>query len=170
MTLAVPEIQNTCSPAGKYLTFVLGRGSYGISVLKVREIIRLVEITSVPQMPPYVAGVINLRGKVVPVVDLRLRFSLPAEASTQRTCIVVVQIKNATGGFALTGVIVDAVEEVISIAAQEIDPAPYLGPALDTSCLLGLARIKSQVKTLLDIDRVLAAETLEHIAQATQAT
>lgn len=169
MATATVDSQNVRATAGKYLTFVLGQESYGVSVLKVREIIRLMDITAVPQMPNYIRGVINLRGKVVPVVDLRLKFALPTAVSTERTCIVVVQIKNAAGNPALTGFIVDAVEEVLNIAADDVEPTPDFGATLDTAYILGMAKIKSRVKTLLDIDRVLTAETLRHLAQVTQA-
>lgn len=163
------ETQNTRSSAGKYLTFVLGQESYGVSVLKVREIIRLMDITAVPQMPNYVRGVINLRGKVVPVVDLRLKFALPNAASTERTCIVVVQVKTASNASALMGFIVDAVEEVLNIAADDVEPTPDFGAALEADYMLGMAKVKGKVKTLLDIDRVLTAETLRQLVQTAQA-
>ena len=145
--------------AGKYLTFVLGRESYGIQVLKIREIIRFTDITAVPQMPHHVKGVINLRGKIIPVIDLRAKFGLNSTETTERTCIVVVQVALASGVTSQTGLIVDAVEEVTNIAAGDIEETPDFGGAFDTECLLGMAKIKGVVKTLLDIDRVVAAET-----------
>jgi purine-binding chemotaxis protein CheW len=137
-----------------------------VSVLKVREIIRLMDITAVPQMPVYVKGVINLRGKVVPVVDLRLKFGLAAAESTERTCIVVVQIARARGNVVMTGFIVDGVEEVVSIPPDDLEPTPDFGTALDTDYILGMAKIKGRVKTLLDIDGVLTAEAVEQVGQA----
>ena len=169
MATSTLDNQNTRSGAGKYLTFVLGQESYGVSVLKVREIIRLMDITAVPQMPNYVRGVINLRGKVVPVVDLRLKFGLPNAASTERTCIVVVQVKTASNAGALMGFIVDAVEEVLNIASDDVEPTPDFGTALETDYILGMAKVKGKVKTLLDIDHVLTAETLRQLVQTAQA-
>lgn len=170
MATATPDLQSASTTnAGKYLTFVLGHESYGISVLKVREIIRLMDITPVPQMPPYVKGVINLRGKVVPIVDLRIRFALANAESTERTCIVVVQIKTPANASAFMGFIVDAVEEVANIPGAEIEPTPDFGTRLNTEYILGMAKIRGKVKTLLDIDRVLTGETVEQLSQAAQA-
>ncbi len=151
--------------AGKYLTVVLDHEAYGIAVLKVREIIRLQKITTVPQMPDFVKGVINLRGRVIPVVDLRVKFGLKSEYA-DRTCIVVVQVKLATDQVIQMGLIVDSVEEVVNLPAEEIEPTPEFGTAVDTSYLLGMAKVKGQVKTLLDIDRVVAPETVQAIAKA----
>lgn len=154
------QIKGPASLAGKYLTFTLGRESYGIGVLKVREIIRIMDVTSVPQMPPYIKGVVNLRGKVVPVVDLRIKFELADAGMTERTCIVVAQLRTASGGSALIGFIVDGVEEVVSIATEDLEPTPDFGAALDTQYILGMAKIKGRVKTLLDMDRLISAEVV----------
>lgn len=154
--------------AGKYLTFVLGRESYGIAVLKIREIIRPVEITQVPQMPFYVKGVINLRGKVIPIIDLRTKFGLESTANTERTCIVVVQVNTGTNKLAMMGLIVDAVEEVVNIPASDIEPTPDFGTTLDTAYIFGMAKARGQVKTLLDIDRVLTSETVFNLNQAAE--
>lgn len=151
--------------AGKYLTVVLDNEAYGIAVLKVREIIRMQKITPVPQMPAFVKGVINLRGRVIPVVDLRVKFGLKAEFA-ERTCIVVVQVKLPTEQIVQMGLIVDSVEEVVTLTNEEIEPTPDFGTKIDTSYLLGMAKVKGQVKTLLDIDRVVAPETVQAIAQA----
>ncbi len=151
--------------AGKYLTVVLENEAYGIAVLKVREIIRMQKITPVPQMPGFVKGVINLRGRVIPVVDLRVKFGLKAEFA-ERTCIVVVQVKLPTEQIVQMGLIVDSVEEVVTLTNEEIEPTPDFGTKIDTSYLLGMAKVKGQVKTLLDIDRVVAPETVQAIAQA----
>ena len=155
----------TASLAGKYLTVVLDNEAYGIAVLKVREIIRMQKITPVPQMPAFVKGVINLRGRVIPVVDLRVKFGLKAEFA-ERTCIVVVQVKLPSEQTVQMGLIVDSVEEVVTLTAGEIEPTPDFGTKLHTDYLLGMAKVKGAVKTLLDIDRVVAPETVQEIVQA----
>ena len=144
--------------AGKYLTFILGAESYAIPVLKVREIIRLTSITTVPQMPDYIRGVINLRGKISPVMDLRLRFGFAGAASTEQNCIVVVQIKNPAGQATAMGLVVDAVEEVAQLAAADIEETPDFGAQVDTEYILGMAKIKGAVKALLDIDKVIGGD------------
>ena len=151
--------------AGKYLTIALDNESYGIAVLKVREIIRMQKITPVPQMPEFVKGVINLRGRVIPVVDLRVKFGLKAEFA-DRTCIVVVQVKLPSAQNVQMGLIVDSVEEVVTLTGAEIEPTPEFGTRVDTGYLLGMAKVKGVVKTLLDIDRVVAPETVEQIARS----
>jgi purine-binding chemotaxis protein CheW len=152
------------SLAGKYLTVVLENEAYGIGVLKVREIIRMQKITPVPQMPTFVKGVINLRGRVIPIVDMRVKFGLKAEFA-ERTCIVVVQVKLASEQTVQMGLIVDSVEEVVTLNANEIEPTPDFGAKINTEYLLGMAKVKGAVKTLLDIDRVVAPETVQAIAQ-----
>lgn len=156
--------QDTARLAGKYLTVVLDNEAYGIAVLKVREIIRLQKITPVPQMPDFVKGVINLRGRVVPVIDLRVKFGLKAEIA-DRTCVVVVQISLDAGRNVQMGLVVDSVEEVVNLTGAEIEPTPEFGARIDTSYLLGLAKVKGVVKTLLDIERVVAPETVERLGQ-----
>ncbi len=153
--------------AGKYLTFRLGEESYGLPVLKVREIIKLTPITAVPQMPDYVKGVINLRGKVIPVVDLRTKFGLAGATTTERTCIVVVQVEMADHNKTLMGLIVDGVEEVAHIAAQEIEETPDFGAILNTEYILGMAKVKGAVKALLDIDKVVSADSAKLLAAKT---
>ncbi len=164
---AAPPTAASAAPtlAGKYLTVVLDNEAYGIGVLKVREIIRLQKITPVPQMPSFVKGVINLRGRVIPIIDLRVKFELKAEF-TERTCTVVVQVKLSADQTVQMGLIVDSVEEVVTLAANEIEPTPDFGARIDTSYLLGMAKVKGQVKTLLDIDRVVAPETVSALAAA----
>ncbi len=151
--------------AGKYLTVVLESEAYGLNVLKIREIIRLQKITPVPQMPDYLKGVINLRGRVIPVVDLRVKFGLKAEF-TERTCIVVVQVRLSAEQVVQMGLIVDSVEEVVNLVSEDIEPTPDFGARVDTSYLLGMAKVKGQVKTLLDLDRVVAPETIQAILPA----
>ena len=165
-TVTAPAPSSTSSLAGKYLTVVLENEAYGIGVLKVREIIRLQKITPVPQMPPFVMGVINLRGRVIPVVDLRVKFGVKAEFA-ERTCIVVVQVKLQNEQTVQMGLIVDSVEEVVTLQAGEIEPTPEFGAKIDTAYLLGMAKVKGAVKTLLDIDRVVAPETVQALVQAT---
>jgi len=154
------------SLAGKYLTFLLGRESYGVPVIRVREIIRFTAPTPLPQLPPHVKGVINLRGKVIPVVDLRCKFELPAGVSGDLVCIIVVQTTAASGGRKDMGMIVDGVEEVVQITGQEIEEAPDFGAGLDTNYILGMAKIRGTVKTLLDIDQILTADAAATIALA----
>jgi purine-binding chemotaxis protein CheW len=142
--------------AGKYLAFRLGKEDFAIQVLKVREIVGIQDITAVPQMPTYVKGVINLRGKVIPVVDLRLKFGLQEREYTLRTCIIVVQVKSA-GVSVQTGVIVDEVSEVLNIVSAEIEDTPDFGEDVETPYLMGVAKVKGSVKMLLEIDQVLAS-------------
>jgi len=140
--------------AGKYLTFQLGKEEYAVQVLHVREIMGVQEITAVPQMPYHVKGVLNLRGKVIPVVDLRLKFGLPEMEYTQRTCIVVVQVEGNAGKIS-SGIIVDGVSEVLTLQAADIEDTPDFGMGAATPYLLGLAKIKGRVKILLDINKVI---------------
>jgi len=144
---------------GKYLVFQLGREEFGIRVLKVREIMGVQDITSIPHTPPSVKGVINLRGKVIPVVDLRLKFGLPEQTYTQRTCIVVVQVAGDAGPM-LMGIVVDGVVEVLNLAAADIEDTPDFGNGAAAPCLLGMAKVKGKVKILLDIDKVLTSQDL----------
>lgn len=147
--------------AGKYLTFTLHGESYGIDVLKVREIIRSTTITPVPQMPAYVRGVINLRGKIIPVTDLRLRFGFTAATDTDSTCIIVVQVRLVEGKTTQMGLVVDGVEEVLSIAAGDIEETPDFGSQIATEYIVGMAKVKGSVKTLLDIDGVVTSDSLK---------
>ena len=150
--------------AGKYLTFVLERQCYGVDVLKIREIIRMIDITAVPQMPAYVRGVINLRGKIIPVIDLRLRFGFDEAKSTEQTCIVVVLVNLPAGKSIQMGLVVDGVEEVAQIAASDIEEAPDFGAQISTECVLGMAKLKSGVKILLDIDQIISGEKVARLA------
>lgn len=144
---------------GKYLVFHLGREEFGIQVLKVREIMGVQDITAVPQTPLHVKGVINLRGKVIPVVDLRLKFGLPEEEYTQRTCIIVTQVGGEAGPM-LMGIVVDGVAEVLNLAASEIEDTPDFGDGAATPYLLGMAKVKGKVKILLEIEQVLTSQDL----------
>lgn len=157
-----PEIESRGmeeSKEGKYLTFSLEDEEYGIGILKVKEIIGLMSITPVPQTPPYVKGVINLRGKVIPVIDLRLRFAMLEAEYSDRTCIIVVEMAAASGKIQV-GIVVDAVSEVINIKGEEIEETPSFGSSLDTDYIMGMAKLDGGVKILLDIDRVLGGSEL----------
>ena len=145
---------------GKYLTFALGPEEYGLEILKVREIIGYMAITAVPQTPEHVKGVINLRGQVIPVVDIRALFGMETKEITDETCIIVVEINQSKHAFN-TGVIVDKVSEVLDIAAEDIEDAPQLGDALDTDFILGMGKVNNSVKILLNIDKVLNGSGLE---------
>jgi purine-binding chemotaxis protein CheW len=149
----------TDSRAGKYLTFQLAQEEFGIRVLKVREIMGLQDITAVPQTPPHIKGVINLRGKVVPVIDLRLKFGLEAAEYTQRTCIIVTQVQGE-GAPVLMGIVVDGVSEVLNLTSPDIEDTPDFGDQIAGQYLLGMAKVKGKVKILLDIDRVLSSQEL----------
>ncbi len=148
---------------GKYLTFSLAGEEYGIGILKVKEIIGMMPITIVPQTPSYIKGVINLRGKVIPVVDLRVKFMMEATDYTERTCIIVVEIL-AAGRTILMGIVVDSVSEVLNIKETDIEATPAFGTKLDTEFILGLAKIGSGIKILLDIDQVLSVEEIKAVA------
>jgi purine-binding chemotaxis protein CheW len=148
---------------GKYLTFTLQTESYGIDVLKVREIIRLTTITAVPQMPAFIRGVINLRGKIIPVMDLRVRFEFANAANTEQTCIIVAQVKLPDGKATQMGLVVDGVEEVINIAEADIEETPNFGGQICTDYIIGIAKVKAAVKTLLDIDGIVGADTLKSL-------
>jgi purine-binding chemotaxis protein CheW len=145
--------------AGKYLTFVIGKEEFGVGVLKVREIMGIQDITAVPQTPAYLRGVINLRGKVIPVIDLRLKFGLPSVEYTQRTCIIVVQVKSGAAVL-LMGIVVDEVSEVITMAPGDIEDTPDFGANVATNYILGMAKIKDKVKILLDINEVLTSQEI----------
>ncbi len=144
---------------GKYLTFRLATETYGLPVLAVREIIRLCPITPVANMPPHVRGVINLRGRVIPIVDLRVRFGLTVMPDHDRTCIVVAQVASSTGGSRPYAIVVDAVDEVAVLAEADIAPPPDFGGAVDTRFITGLARREGGVTTLIDLDGVALNET-----------
>jgi purine-binding chemotaxis protein CheW len=162
-TLTAPEISSRTPQsdkrAGKYLTFLLGKEEFGVGVLKVREIMGVREITAMPQTPSYMKGVIDLRGKVTPVIDLRLKFGLAGIDYTERTCIIVVQVKNGTASLVM-GMVVDEVSEVIAVAAGDIEDTPDFGVRVATDYILGMAKARGKVKILLDIDAVLTSREI----------
>ncbi len=150
---------------GKYLTFSMAEEEYGIGILKIREIIGMMPITSVPRTPEFVKGVINLRGKVIPVVDLRLRFEIEAIDYTERTCIIVVEIEGPAG-IVQIGIVVDSVSEVLNIKGEDIEDTPAFGTKLNTEYILGMAKMEGGVKILLDIDSVLSGEEISMLEKA----
>jgi purine-binding chemotaxis protein CheW len=150
---------------GKYLTFSLSEEEYGIGILKVKEIIGMMPITKMPQVPSYIKGVINLRGKVIPVVDLRLKFGLEEMEYTDRTCIIVMEIKSDTGRV-MMGIVVDAVSEVLNIKATDIEDTPTFGVRLETDFILGMAKAGGGVKILLDIDKVVSTQETAIVCEA----
>lgn len=144
---------------GKYLTFALAQEEYGLEILKVREIIGYIDVTAVPQTPHYVRGVINLRGQVIPVVDLRAKFGMETAEVTDETCIIVVEITSG-GRKSNTGIVVDRVQEVLDIEGGSIEEAPQFGVSVNTDFILGMGKVGDSVKILLDIDRVLTGSGL----------
>jgi purine-binding chemotaxis protein CheW len=161
-TLDAPVTSATArATPGKYLTFSLASEEYGASVLKVREIMKMMDITVVPQVPPHVRGVINLRGKVITVVDLRLKFGFEAKEQTDQTAIIVVEIA-VDGGKILTGLVVDSVSDVLNIVADEIEATPAFGDRVKTDYISGLAKVKGRVKILLDLDRAIGWDARAH--------
>ena len=150
---------------GKYLTFTLAEEEYGIGILKIKEIIGMLPITSVPQTPEFVKGVINLRGKVIPVMDLHLRFGMSSIDYSDRTCIIVVEIGGQAGTI-LVGIVVDAVSEVLNIKGDDIEKTPTFGTELNTDYILGMAMMEGGVKILLDIDQVLSSDELSLLSEA----
>ena len=148
---------------GKYLTFALSHEEYGLEILKVREIIGFMGITAVPQTPDYVKGVINLRGQVIPVVELRAKFGMESTEVTDETCIIVVEITQGDQAFN-TGIVVDHVQEVLDIAGQDIEKAPQFGSSVETDFILGMGKIGDTVKILLNIDKVLAGQDFARLA------
>lgn len=152
-------VQRAAEREGKYLTFSLDQQEYGISILKVKEIIGMMRITPVPQTPEHVKGVINLRGKVIPVIDLRIRFGMSGCEYTERTCIVVVETHSGSGKLHI-GTVVDSVSEVLNIKGSEIEETPGFGTTLNTDYILGMAKIAGSLKILLDIDHVLSIDEL----------
>lgn len=144
---------------GKYLTFILGDETHGIGILKVQEIIGVMDVTKVPKAPSFVRGVINLRGKVIPVIDLRLKFEMEGREDTERTCIIVLQVQRDDDQVVM-GVIVDEVSEVLQIKSEEIEPPPSFGAGVDTDFLLGVGKVEKLVIMLLDVDRVLSSDEL----------
>ena len=150
--------QSVAGGGGKFLTFFLRGEEYGLEILKVQEIIGMMSVTPVPRTPDFICGVINLRGKVIPIVDLRLKFGMEAVEHTEETCIIVVQAQGLQ-----IGIVVDKVSEVLDIAADDIEDPPSFGTDVNTDYILGIGKSEGRVKLLLDIDRVLASEDLSNL-------
>lgn len=145
---------------GQFLTFTLNNEEYGIEILKVREIIGVMDITTVPQTPEFMKGVINLRGTVIPVVDLRLKFSMPEEEHTQETCVIVVETNSSQ-----VGIMVDSVSEVLNIQNGEIEETPSFGQGIDTDFIMGLGKVKERIIILLNIEQILSSEVMDVVKQ-----
>jgi purine-binding chemotaxis protein CheW len=159
------EMKAVKNNEGKYLMFTLADETYGIGILKIREIIGMMTITSVPQTPEFVKGVINLRGKVIPVVDLRRKFGMDVSDTTDRTCVIVVEIEGVDRTVQV-GSVVDSVSEVLNIKAEDIEETPSFGAKMNTEYILGMAKIEGGVKILLDINRVLGTDEINLLADA----
>lgn len=155
----------TTDKGGKYLTFVLGEEEYGLEILKVREIIGVMDITVVPRTPEFIRGVINLRGKIIPVVDLRAKFNMEVIDITEETCIIVVDVV-LNGETAEMGILVDKVSEVLDIASADIEDPPSFGSSFDTQFIMGMAKAKDSVKILLNVDAVLNAQEAVNVIEA----
>ena len=153
-----PLSRTHASFPSKYVTFTLGQESYGLPVLHVREIIRICPITPVPNMPPHVRGVINLRGTIIAVLDLRSKFSMAPVPPGERACIIVLQLGAASTRPTCIGIIVDAVEEVVQLGNSEIEPCPDFGGSTASQYILGVATVRGGVKTLLEIEKIFAEE------------
>ncbi|MCP4376368.1 MAG: purine-binding chemotaxis protein CheW [bacterium] len=147
--------------SGEYLAFALGQEEYGLEILKVREIISMSDITFVPNTPIYVKGVINLRGKVIPAIDLRLKFAMEEAPRTDETCIVVVNVNKTE-----MGIIVDRVSEVLDISSENIEASPEFGASVDTDFILGMGKTEDRVTTLLDISSVLGCDNIQAITDS----
>jgi len=149
-----PILKRNSAQEGKYLTFALGKEEYGLEILKVRDIIGYMSITAVHRTPEFVKGIINLRGQVIPVIDLRLRFGMAQADITEQTCIIVAEI-NQNGRTFNAGLIVDRVQEVLDIDGKNIEETSALGSAIQTDFILGIGKVENTIKILLDIDQVL---------------
>jgi purine-binding chemotaxis protein CheW len=159
------QVAATVAKAGKYLTFQLGKEIYGIEILKVQEIIGMMPVTHVPKTPAFVRGVINLRGKVIPVVELRRKFGMETREDTERTCIVVVQVSWNAGSVTM-GLLVDEVSEVQNVTGDQIEAPPSFGASVDTDFILGMGKVGQKVVMLLDVDRVLASEDIAAVQES----
>ncbi len=157
----VATAERTAGLAGKYLTFILADEEYGLEILKVREIIGVMEITAVPRTPQFVKGVINLRGKVIPVIDLRLKFDMEEAERTEETCIIVVDVDGVE-----MGIIVDKVSEVLDIPESDIEDSPAFGASVNTDFILGMGKADDKVTILLDIGKVLGGRELSAVKEA----
>jgi purine-binding chemotaxis protein CheW len=154
---------NLVKSGGKFLTFFLGAEEYGVEILKVCEILGMMPITSVPRTPEFIRGVINLRGKVIPIVDLRAKFGMESVQEMPETCVIVVHVRGIE-----MGIVVDKVSEVVNLAAADIEPIPSFGIEVNTDCILGMGKCQGKIKILLDIERALSAPSLGSLCRATE--
>ena len=155
----ITEDSEVAALIGKYLTFELKEETYGLDVMKIMQIIGIPEITPIPRTPEFVKGVINLRGKIIPVIDLRLKFEIPLEDYTEETAIIVVDVENEKGDINI-GIIVDRVSDVLDIHGKEIEITPSFGVEVNSEFILGMAKIEKKIITLLDINRILTSAEL----------
>lgn len=144
----------------QYLTFRIGKEDYGIGIAWVMEIVGIQAITVVPDMPKFVKGVINLRGRVIPVMDVRLRFGLPEREYDDRTCVIVTQINEIN-----IGLVVDTVNEVMFIPENTISPPPKTHKTINSQYILGMGKVSDKVKIILDIERLISEQTLDELGQ-----
>ncbi|PLX50089.1 MAG: chemotaxis protein CheW [Desulfobulbaceae bacterium] len=157
--------QATINHAGKYLTFVLAEESYGIPILKVKEIIGMMKITEMPQMPSFMKGVVNLRDHIIPIIDLRQKFAMPPADYTERTCIIVIEAERSEQQARTIGIIVDGVSEVVNIKEEQIEPAPAFAKDNDNRYILGMAKVDDDVKILLEIDKTLSSSEIKDLTE-----
>lgn len=143
----------------QYLTFVLGQETYAVNILSIKEIIEHSQLTEVPMMPAFIRGVINLRGRVVPVIDLQARFGKGQTETGRRTCVVILESFSDEGEFDM-GIMVDAVNEVIEIAAEDVEPAPSFGAAIKTDFIQGMGKVNGKFVIILGVDRVLSVDEM----------
>ena len=165
--MAQVAVQNSFSSGTpqKFLTFELADEEYGITIMQIKEIIGMMPITVLPQTPAYVKGVINLRGKVIPIIDLRLKFSLEPVEPSERTCIIVIETADKEQNLTLVGLIIDAVSEVITLKGDEVEPPPKMQSQFQEQLILGLAKCEKGVKILLDIDKVINHDELSGLGK-----
>jgi len=162
--LPVAALEKAKSAGGKFLTFYLAQEEYGIEILSVHEIIGMLPITSVPGTPDYICGLINLRGKIIPIVDLRLKFGMEPKARTAETCIIVVHVQGIE-----VGIVVDRVSEVLNIAAADIEPLPSFGKDVCADYILGIGKSQSKIKILLNIDCAISADQIVQLQNFAEA-
>lgn len=163
MTQSIPNAKGAIR-GGKFLTFFLGTEEYGIEILKVHEIIGMMPVTHVPRTAKFILGVVNLRGKIIPIIDLRLKLAMEQAPRTEETCVIVVRANGME-----VGVMVDKVSEVVNIDAADIEPTPAFAAGVSTDYILGIGKTQSAVKLLLDIDKALSKEDMQELGSAHEA-
>jgi purine-binding chemotaxis protein CheW len=141
----------------RFLSFVLNEEEYGIEILKIKEIMGMTDITVIPQTPSFIKGVINLRGQIIPIIDLRVKFDMEAKQYTDRTCIIVVEL-DYQGEITLMGLVVDSIQEVVNIPEEKITKVPYINAKIKSDYIKGIAETGETIKIILDITKVLTEE------------